>query len=158
MCLSCFSTARYDRAHIQRVSNINACYDAALEREREHHAALLAELARRRALAILVACRTMCLDFASFLDPTPIVRQAALVAQHHARARSRIEQQRLRELQASKQQRDTEIAAHRARVKAAADAFAADNRGQPVAPASASRAGDVLRARVACAIPASELQ
>jgi hypothetical protein len=71
-----------------------------------------------------------------------IDREAAVLAQHHARARSRIEQQRQRELRVSTVQRDAEIAAgraaRRARVKAAADAFAAEARGQPGASAIAS--------------------
>jgi hypothetical protein len=223
MCLSCFSTAAYDRAHIQRVSSINARYDAALEREREHHAALVAELDRRRALVVPVAsdaggapvnrvdqradiveCRTMCgakpgdptelsrarshmaqclrdICLPSYVDAlvktyvhadaasatnqlalsssadletllarshnqallAEIERQAAVLAQRHARARGNLEQQRQRELQTSMRQRDTEIAtsraARRARVKAAADAFAGGAAGQPgAAPAAAS--------------------
>jgi hypothetical protein len=217
MCLSCFSTARYDRAHIQRVASINGRHDAALERERERYAFLVAELDWRRALVIpidaggapvhrvdrrdgIVACRTMCgakpgdpfdparahtrclrdiclpayadalaktyahadiagiasqlslsidADLESVLARAnnqavlaDIDREAAVLAQHHARARSRIEQQRQRELRVSTVQRDAEIAAgraaRRARVKAAADAFAAEARGQPGASAIAS--------------------
>lgn len=225
MCLSCFSTARYDRAHIQRVSTINERYDAALERERAHHATLVAALGERRALVIpvvpesggapvnrvdqragIVECRTMCgakpgepadpargrshtaqclrdICLLSYVDAlvktyvhadaawvmnelslssgadlesllahshnqavlADIERQVHILAQRHARARSHLEQQRQRELQASMRQRDTEIAvgraARRARVRAAADAFAAEAAGQPgAAPASASRA------------------
>jgi hypothetical protein len=175
MCSSCFSTARYDRAHIERVSSINARHDAALEREREHHASVLAELDRRRALAIPVdpdaggaplhrvdrrdiAWLTTQLSLSIDADLESILarahnqavladidRQAALLAQHHARARGRIEQQREHDLRVSTQQRDIEIsagrAARRARVKAAADAFAAEARGQPAAPASTPPSG-----------------
>jgi hypothetical protein len=225
MCLSCFSTARYDRDHLQRVSRIHARYDAALERERAQQAVVLAELDRRRALVIpldpdaaggpvhrvdrrdgIVACRAMCGAMPSAVaDPArartarclrdiclpayvdalaktyahadiasvatqlslsidadlesvlarannqtvlaDIDRQAAALAQHHTRSRDRIEQQRRHDLRASTLQREAEIAAgraaRRARVKAAADAFAAEARGQPAAPATASRAPGV---------------
>lgn len=53
-CLSCFSTARYDRAHTQRVSYINARYDAAVEREHQHYISLATDLDKRRASVIPV--------------------------------------------------------------------------------------------------------
>lgn len=53
-CLSCFSTARYDRAHTQRVSNINARYDAAVEREHQHYISFVTDLGKRRASVIPV--------------------------------------------------------------------------------------------------------
>jgi hypothetical protein len=53
-CLSCFSTARYDRAHTQRVSHINARYDAAVEREHQHYISLVTDLDKLRASLIPV--------------------------------------------------------------------------------------------------------
>lgn len=43
-CFSCFSTARYDDAHIQRVANINARYEAARRHEDEQYALLVTSL------------------------------------------------------------------------------------------------------------------
>jgi hypothetical protein len=64
-----------------------------------------------------------------------IDQQARASAQRHAHARSRVERERRREIEASMQLRDSEIAsgraAHRARVKAAADTFAAVDHGIP---------------------------
>jgi hypothetical protein len=72
-----------------------------------------------------------------------IDQQATVLAQQHARARVRLEQQRQRELHASVQLRATEIeagrVARRTRVKAAADAFAAESGDRSVAPATAAR-------------------
>ena len=53
-CISCFSTARHDRAHSQRVSRINARYDAGLEREHQHNISAVTELDRRRMFVIPV--------------------------------------------------------------------------------------------------------
>jgi Skp family chaperone for outer membrane proteins len=141
-CVSCFSTASYDRAHTQRVSTINARYDAELARERQRHDALVTELERRRA-SLLAVMPVASSHNESMLDD--IDRQSALLAQRHARVQSRIEQLRQRELAASQHQRAREIevgrAERRARVRAAADAFAAEARGQPsLAPAPATAA------------------
>lgn len=138
-CFGCFSTARYDRAHTQRVSTIQARYDADLARERQRHAVLVAELERRRAFLVSLLASPQ-----NELLLAEIDRQSTVLAERHARARHRIEQARQRELQASQQQRTSEIeagrAARRARVRAAADAFAAEARGQPtLAPATSER-------------------
>lgn len=141
VCFGCFSTAGYDRAHTQRVSTINARYDAELARERREHAALVVEIDRRRALLIAVIPDASSRHESLLAE---LDRQSALLAQRHARAQSRIEQLRRRDLAASQQQRAHEIEAgraeRRARVRAAADAFAAEARGQPsLAPAAAAR-------------------
>jgi len=134
-CVSCFSTARYDRAHTQRVSTINARYDTELARERQQHAALAVELEHRRALLIAVIPETSSHNESLVAE---IDRQSTLLAQRHARAQSRIEQLRQRDLAASQQQRAREIetgrAERRARVRAAADAFAAEVSGQTAGP------------------------
>ena len=134
-CLSCFSTARYDRAHTQRVSTINARYDAELARERKQHAVLVVELERRRALLIAVIPDASSRHESLLAE---LDRQSALLAQRHARVQSRIEQLRRRELAASQQQHAREIEAgraeRRARVRAAADAFAAEVSGQTAGP------------------------
>lgn len=205
-CLSCFSTARYDRAHSQRVASIDARYAVLLEREREQYRALVAEIDRRRALVVAVKpgadhapvfrvderpeiarCREFCqrseclrnvcqlsyvdallktyyhADFAwvtsqvatssrSDLESllafshnqsliAEIDQQAAILEQRHAQTRAHLDQQHQRELRASVQLRDAEIAAGRAarreRVKAAADAFSAqDHASAPSAPSS----------------------
>ena len=45
---ACFSAARYDEAHFQRVANINARYEAERRRQHEHYVMLRAEIGERR--------------------------------------------------------------------------------------------------------------
>ena len=50
--IGCFSTARYDDAHAQRVATINARYEAERLQEQEREASLVAALEEHRALLI----------------------------------------------------------------------------------------------------------
>lgn len=220
MCLGCLSTARYDRAHLQRVAQIHARYEGAIQREHQHYLSRLAELESRRAFVIpviparpetmsaplhridqrddIVECRRRCASRRHRdADPSPtrsqavpcvrdicqsyidalvetyaaadfawvigqlastadtdiesllalshnqslaasIDEQAKELARRQAQTRSHLEQQRGRELSASAQLRDSEIAtarqARRARVKAAADALAPANHGRSLLP------------------------
>lgn len=198
---ACFSTARYDTAHVKRVVDINARYDAESRRQQDWIASNIAALDRLKASVIaiapgssstpihrvderddIVACRSECTGapcmreicqpaYADALVKTyasadltwvthqlsastdadleallafshnqavlrAIDAQVSSLAQLQDQARRRLEQEREREIRASIQQRDAEIvsgrAARRARVKAAADAFAATDRTVPV--------------------------
>jgi hypothetical protein len=110
--VGCFSTASYDHAHVQRVATINARYEAARLRQAQAGP----DLADLGVLGVLGV-----LDRARRSDE----RQAA--------PRDPLEDERQAEISASARQRDLEIAsgraAKRARVRAAASAFAAADRG-----------------------------
>jgi len=53
--VGCFSSARYDTAHVQRVDGINARYDAESRRQSEWYASNVAALDRLRGLLVPVA-------------------------------------------------------------------------------------------------------
>lgn len=53
--LGCFSTARYDAAHVQRVVDIHARYDAVAHRLDDWYASSIAALAQLRATVIAIA-------------------------------------------------------------------------------------------------------
>jgi hypothetical protein len=84
---ACFSAARYDEAHFQRVANINARYEAERRQQHEHYVMLRTQITERRSQLIpvkpgstsepvrrvderadLVACRQRC-GSAALADP-----------------------------------------------------------------------------------------
>src|SRR5262245_52874167 len=83
----CFSTARYDLSHVQRVSDINARFDAELVDEGARFAASLAELEQRR-----VALVSTTDDAGS--EAFDQQAMAMALAQQHTEMRAQLEQQR----------------------------------------------------------------
>lgn len=141
----CFSTARYDDAHVQRVAIINARYEAACRRQAEQYASLAAVLDQLRA-------RVHPIEPAAFASEPPLAPrddelaslpagapdrealrylddQARALAQRQAQARDRLAAERLGEIRASAARRTAELATRRARLQAAAQAFTAQGQG-----------------------------
>jgi hypothetical protein len=127
----CFSTARYDDAHVQRVANINARYEAENRREAEQYASRVAALDQLRAQLLPIPPGS-CAPEARIDAGDAIDEQARALAQHQAQARDRLDAERQGEIQASAQQRTSEIASGRAVRRArlqAAHAFTALEQG-----------------------------
>jgi hypothetical protein len=139
----CFSTARYDDAHVQRVATINARYEAENRRLAEQYASLRIGLDQRRAQALPSQPGAPPLEpradpRAGEREAVPafhqdalrsIDEQARLLAERQAQARARLDADRQGEIQVSDQQRCVEIASgravRRARLQAAAQAVTA---------------------------------
>ena len=141
----CFSTARYDDAHLQRVARINARYEAEHRREDEQYAALASALDKFRMQLIpprpgSSASADGDADLEALLAFSHnqevlryIAAQAKAIEQLQARAHDRLDADRQGEVHASDQQRTSEIASgraiRRARLQAAAYAFTAMDQG-----------------------------
>ena len=141
----CFSTARYDDAHLQRVARINARYEAEHRREDEHYAALASALDKFRMQLIPTrpgssasadgdADLDALLAFSHNQEALRyIAAQTKIIEQLQARAHDRLDADRQGEVHASDQQRASEIASgraiRRARLQAAAYAFTAMDQG-----------------------------
>jgi hypothetical protein len=151
--LGCFSTARYDTAHVQRVVDIHARYDAEARRLDGWYASRVAALAQLRAAVIAIKTSshadetwvTQQLLASTHPDLESILafahnrtllqtidQQTTTLEQQRRAARQRLDLARESEIRASLQRRDTDIAsgraARRARVKAKAEAFDAKHR------------------------------
>jgi hypothetical protein len=159
---ACFRTAPYDTAHARRVVSIQARYEAETRREGEGYAARVAALDQLRASAITTAPGSPYAptDLESLLTVSrnqPVLHvideQLAALAERQDEARRVLAQRRDLELRASVAQRDDEIAsgrvAHRARVKAAASAFAAKDQAVPSTPSPPGSRSDA-RAWASC--------
>lgn len=147
----CFSTARYDGAHVQRVANIHARYEAESRRQAEQYASRVAALDQLRAQLAPIPPGSCAPEARSDAGDAgddelearlvsshtrqalrSIDEQVRALAQHQAQARDRLDAERQGELQASAQQRTSEIASGRAARRArlqAAHAFTAPEPG-----------------------------
>jgi hypothetical protein len=123
--LGCFSTARYDDAHVQRVAIINARYEAESRRQAEQYASVAATLDQLRArLHPISPAGAPDREALRSLD-----EQARALAQRQAQARDRLAVERLGEIQASAARRTAELATRRAHLQAVAQAVTAQGQG-----------------------------
>jgi len=133
----CFSTARYDDAHLRRVASINARYAAESQRVAEQYASLVAVLDEERRDLIPMApgpdAPVSRIDEREDIVRHTLDAQIKALAQQRAQAQGRLARERQSEIRASEQQRTSEIASgravRRARLQAAADAATPTGQG-----------------------------